>query len=69
MVENINGVTTMTIEQLEADAKADATRSRRGKSRNGFATHGRLCVKYYANCRRFAYFVDGRRVNKCEVLP
>ena len=66
----------MTLKELEAAAKADAKRKRAGLSRVGYAAYrlpdGVLVIRYYPDCSRFAYFIEGRRVNKrdaAEVRP
>jgi hypothetical protein len=66
-------MTPTEIKELQTAARADAKRKvkMRALSRKGFATRGRAVVVYYPDCDRFAYFVEGHRVNRSdiEVLP
>jgi len=62
----------VTIAELQQAAKADAVRKRKegSLSRKGFKTHGRdgmVLVVYYPDCKRFAYFLRGRRVNRSDI--
>jgi len=59
----------MTIAELQKAAKADAVRLRkvRALSRTGWAKHNKVVVRYYPDSDRFAYFLDGRRVNRSDI--
>ena len=60
-------ITGIKIKLLQNGAKADAKRKRGGLTSTGYAAANRVMVNYYPHSQRFAYFLDGRRVNRADI--